>query len=78
MSQSRRMSAMETCLSTAIGYAVAMATQAVVFPLFGIHASASAQFEIALIFTGVSILRGYAVRRFFVFLHGRTGRCSPP
>lgn len=63
--QSRYHSAIEACVSTAVGYLIAVAAQAVVFPLFGIHASHSDHFGIAAIFTGVSLVRGYLVRRAF-------------
>lgn len=65
MTQSRRASLVEATTSTAIGYAVALATQAVVYPLFSINASAQQHVEIALIFTAVSLVRGYIVRRLF-------------
>lgn len=59
------MSAVEAVTSTAIGYGVAVGTQFVVFPLFGIRVSLSEQLGIGLIFTAVSIVRGYCVRRLF-------------
>jgi hypothetical protein len=65
MKQTRRMSLGETCASTGIGYFVAVVTQVVVFPIFNIHASTAAHLEISVIFTVVSILRGYAIRRLF-------------
>ncbi len=37
--QSRKMSLAEVCFGTAIGFVVAMATTAIVFPWFNIHAS---------------------------------------
>ena len=63
--QSKRMSLVEALASTAIGYVVALATQAVVYPLFSIEATASEHVTIAGIFTVVSVVRGYAVRRMF-------------
>lgn len=63
--QSRRMSMAEAVASTAIGYAVALATQLAVFPLFGLAVSLADNLAIGAIFTAVSIARGYAVRRLF-------------
>lgn len=63
--QSRKMSGIEAVTSTAIGYLVALATQLAVFPLFQIEVSLSENLGIALIFTVVSIVRGYLVRRAF-------------
>jgi hypothetical protein len=65
MTQSRTMSAVESVANVAIGYGVAVATQAAVFPLFGIHASAADHFAIGAIFTLVSLARSYLLRRFF-------------
>ncbi len=68
MRQSRRMSAVEAITSTTIGYAVAVATNAVVLPAFGFHVSMGESLAIGAIFTAVSIIRGYLVRRLFVAL----------
>lgn len=63
--QSKKMSLLETCVSTAIGYAVAILAQVLVFPLFGLTVSLSQNLAIGAIFTVVSIARGYCVRRLF-------------
>ena len=65
MSQSRRMSFTESAANVAIGYALAILTQMAVFPLFGIHATATDHAGIAAIFTAISIVRSYAIRRLF-------------
>ena len=65
MSQPRRHSMIEVTLSTLCGYVIALGTQAVVFPLYGIEIPHSANFEIAAIFTVVSIIRSYFFRRVF-------------
>ena len=67
--QSKWMSVVETCASTAIGFAVALLTQILVFPWFGLHPSLGENLWITVIFTGVSLVRGYAVRRFFNWVH---------
>jgi hypothetical protein len=66
--QSRRMSLIETCVSIAIGFVVSMVIQAVVLPAFGHDITLAQNFWITCIFTVASILRGYLVRRYFVFL----------
>lgn len=71
MKQSKLMSLLETALSTAIGFAVALATQIVVFPLFGFHPALHENLAITLIFTVVSIVRQYLLRRLFEALHIR-------
>ena len=65
MSQRRLHSAVEAVANVAIGFGVALATQIVVFPWFGLAVPMADQFGIALIFTAVSIVRSYAVRRLF-------------
>lgn len=65
MSQSRLMSVVESVTNVAVGYGVAVGTQIVVFPLFGLHASMSDTLLIGAVFTVVSIVRSYALRRLF-------------
>lgn len=65
MTQSRKMSLIETITSTAIGYSVAVVTQVTVFPLFGINIPSQDNLAIGAIFTAASIVRGYVVRRVF-------------
>ena len=65
MTQSRRMSAVESIANIVVGIGVAFATQVAVFPLFGLHASAGQHMAITGIFTVVSFFRSYALRRAF-------------
>jgi hypothetical protein len=65
MSQRRLHSAVEAAANVAIGFGVALATQVIVFPWFGLAVALTDQVGIALIFTAVSIVRSYAVRRLF-------------
>lgn len=71
MKQSKLMSWVETCLNTGIGFAIAMTAQILVFPLFGFNPPLATNFYIALIFTVVSIVRGFVLRRLFEALHIR-------
>lgn len=59
------MSFTETLISVFIGYTVAVITQIVVFPWFDIHLSFSSNMVMASIFTFISIIRGYVIRRIF-------------
>lgn len=63
--QTRRASLTESLLNVAIGYGVALAAQAVIFPLFGVHLSVSDHAAIGGLFTVVSICRSYLLRRMF-------------
>ena len=63
--QSRWMSLMEATTNIVVGYGLAVLTQMLVFPLFGLHASLDQNLAIGLIFTVVSLVRSYALRRVF-------------
>lgn len=73
--QSKKMSWMETCTNTAIGYAINQTAQILLFPLVGIHVSYGVNFALGGMFTVISIARGFALRRLFewwrVFSHDR-------
>lgn len=65
MSQSKKGSLLEAFINVAIGYGVAVASQIVIFPLFGVHISVVENMAIGGFFTVVSIVRSYALRRIF-------------
>ena len=67
--QKKKASLIEALINTAIGYFVALATQVVIFPWFGIDVTLGQQVTIGVIFTVVSIVRGYFVRRMFNLVH---------
>jgi len=68
MTQTRTQSLIEAIAGTAIGVAVALVTQLAVFWLYDIHTSMDTNLKICAIFTGVSFIRAYLVRRFFNWL----------
>jgi len=59
------MSLAESLTNVAVGYGIAVATQIAVFPLFGLEVRLSDNLAMGAIFTGVSILRSYSLRRLF-------------
>lgn len=61
--QSRADSWIEVAVNIAIGAAVSLAAQAVVFPLYGIHVGAGTHLGIVAAFTVVSVVRQYVIRR---------------
>ena len=71
MKQSRLMSLVESLDNVLVGYGVAVATQMAVFPLFGLTVTVTENLLIGLIFTVVSIVRSYALRRSFEALRVR-------
>ena len=71
MKQSRLMSLVESLANVLVGYVVAVVTQMAVFPLFGLAVTVTENLLIGLIFTAVSIVRSYALRRGFEALRVR-------
>ena len=65
MKQSRAMSLVEAFANVIVGYGVAVGTQMLVFPLFGLHTTLAENLTIGAIFTVVSIARSFALRRLF-------------
>jgi hypothetical protein len=65
MKQSRRASLIESLLNVVIGYGVALASQIAIFPIFGIRVSFADNVLIGLLFTVISIIRSFALRRLF-------------
>lgn len=65
MKQSRLMSLIEAIANVGVGFGVAVLAQIVVFPLFGFDVPFKDNLLIGVIFTGVSILRAYTLRRLF-------------
>lgn len=63
MSQSRKGSAFEALTNIAIGIVVSMIANALVFPLFHFHPSGSQNVEITAIYTAISFVRSYLIRR---------------
>jgi hypothetical protein len=49
----------------AIGYGIAVSSQIIVFPWFGIHIPLHDSLLIAVVFTLISIARSFLVRRLF-------------
>jgi hypothetical protein len=62
------MSLFESVVNVAIGYGVALAAQMAIFPLFDIHIPTSDHLLIGVLFTLVSLVRSYALRRLFNFI----------
>jgi membrane associated rhomboid family serine protease len=65
MMQTRRMSLMEASTNVVLGFLLALVTQGIVYPLFGIRTSVETDAALAAIFTGVSLIRSYLIRRAF-------------
>jgi len=63
--QSKRMSFIESVSNVIVGYFVALLSQIVVFPFFGIQTTIKDNLLIGFWFTLISIARSYCLRRAF-------------
>lgn len=63
--QSRRMSIVETIVNTMVGFFISVLTTQIVLPQYHCPVTFKDNAEITTIFTVISIIRGYTVRRFF-------------
>ena len=66
------MSLVEAVSNVAVSYGVAVVTQIVVFPVFGLHTTLAQNLKMGAIFTVVSIARSSLLRRLFeaIRVHG--------
>ena len=74
MKQSRLMSLVEAVANVAVGYGVAVATQILIFPVFGLHTTLAQNLKMGAIFTVVSIARSFALRRVFEAIRMRSSK----
>jgi hypothetical protein len=68
MKQSRFMSLVEAVTNAVVGYGLAVATQIIVFPWFGLEAELGEHMAIGMAFVGVSLVRSYLLRRLFALI----------
>ena len=65
MKQTKIESLIESLLNIIVGYGVALSAQIIIFPLFDIHVSHYEHAAMGGLFTIVSLVRSYAIRRLF-------------
>lgn len=63
--QSRLGSLLEACMNILIGFGINFAANMLILPFFGFHITVSENLVLGLIYTGISVARSYAVRRWF-------------
>ena len=63
--QSKRDSLIETLTNVGIGWFISFIANMLVLPLFGYNINLTDGVLISIIFTAISIIRGYVVRRWF-------------
>jgi hypothetical protein len=74
MKQSRLMSLVEAVANVVVGYGVAVITQILIFPVFGLHTTLAQNLKMGAIFTVVSIARSFALRRVFEAIRMRSAK----
>ena len=74
MKQSRLMSLVESVANVIVGYGVAVFTQILIFPIFGLHTTLAQNLKMGAIFTIVSIARSFALRRVFEAIRMRSAK----
>jgi len=65
MKQTRLMSLVEAVTNVVVGYGVAVIAQILVFPVFGLQTTLIQNLKIGAAFTGISLIRSFALRRLF-------------
>jgi len=65
MSQTKLGSFIEACVNTAIGFGINFTANLLIFPLFGFHISLINNFYMGLLYTLISVVRSYCIRRWF-------------
>lgn len=63
--QSKTHSLIESCTNIAIGWSINLVAQLFIYPIYNMHPSLSDNIQIGCIFTVISLLRTYCIRRWF-------------
>jgi hypothetical protein len=70
ITQTRLGSVVETVANTVVGYLVNFVANLLILPLFGFNVSLAQNAVLGLLYTGISIIRGYLLRRAFNQIKG--------
>jgi len=65
MAQTKTGSLIEAAANIAVGFAINWCANMLVLPMFGLKVSAGTAFHIGLVFTVISLVRSYVLRRWF-------------
>jgi len=74
MKQSRTMSLVEAIANVVVGYGVAVVTQILIFPIFGLQTTLAQNLKMGAMFSAVSVIRSFALRRAFEAIKVRIGK----
>lgn len=69
ITQKKRHSLLEAFINTLVGYWIATVANYYVLPLFNLHPSFAESAHIGIIFTFISLIRSYILRRIFNWWH---------
>lgn len=72
MSQSRKGSMIETGVNLVVGNAVSFVANVTIFPMFGFNISTRDNLSLGVIYTIISIVRSYTLRRVFNSFKGKS------
>ena len=70
MNQSKTMSMVESVVNVLVGFAINLVAQVLVFPLFGFYITLSENLMVGAIFTVISLVRSFTLRRVFEMFRG--------
>ena len=73
--QTKLQSFTEIIINTIVGYTIAVLSQLIIFPMFGVNLAFTDNLMIANYFTVISIAKGYAIRRFYNWYHNKEQSC---
>lgn len=77
MNQTKLGSFIEAVFNVLIGFSINFIANLCIFPLFGMHISLSDNFLMGLIYTVISVVRSYVIRRWFnAKLHAASQRLA--
>ena len=65
MNQSRLGSLIEVCINICIGFSINWTANIYILPLYGFAITGGQAFSMGLIFTVISVVRSYVIRRWF-------------
>jgi len=77
VNQTRLGSLIEVCINIAIGFSINWVANLYILPLYGFHITGGQAFSMGLLFTVISVVRGYVIRRWFnAMLHRASMRMA--
>ena len=65
MNQSRLGSLIESLINVVVGFSINFGANMFIFPLFGFHITPSANLALGAVYTVISVVRSYCIRRWF-------------